>query len=74
MSTSKGAGRRVGLIVGAVLILAGFGYLAYGGLGESLVYFVTPAEMRTIRRFGSADRSSRAPSCGTPRRWTCASR
>src|SRR5690625_3978310 len=45
MSTSKRTGRRVGLIVGAVLILGGFGYLAYGGLGENLVYFVTPAEL-----------------------------
>mgnify|MGYP001221491763 CR=1 FL=1 len=49
MSTNKRAGRRVGLIVGAVLILGGFGYLAYGGLGESLVYFVTPAELMARR-------------------------
>jgi cytochrome c-type biogenesis protein CcmE len=38
-------GRRFGLIAGAVVILCGFGYLLYGGLGENLVYFLTPAEL-----------------------------
>lgn len=38
-------GRRFGLIAGAVVILCGFGYLLYGGIGENLVYFLTPAEL-----------------------------
>jgi cytochrome c-type biogenesis protein CcmE len=38
-------GRRLGLIAGAVVILCGFGYLLYGGIGENLVYFLTPAEL-----------------------------
>jgi cytochrome c-type biogenesis protein CcmE len=28
-----------------VIILSGFGYLMYGGIGENLVYFVTPGEL-----------------------------
>jgi cytochrome c-type biogenesis protein CcmE len=38
-------GRRLGLIAGAVAILSGFGYLLYGGIGENLVYFLTPGEL-----------------------------
>jgi cytochrome c-type biogenesis protein CcmE len=38
-------GRRFGLIVGAVVVLSGFGYLLYGGIGENLVYFLTPGEL-----------------------------
>lgn len=38
-------GRRFGLIAGAVVILCGFGYLLYGGIGDNLVYFLTPAEL-----------------------------
>lgn len=33
------------LIVGVVVILSGFGYLMYGGIGENLVYFLTPSEL-----------------------------
>lgn len=29
----------------AVVVLSGFGYLMYGGIGENLVLFVTPAEL-----------------------------
>ena len=28
-----------------VFILAGFGYLIYGGIGSNIVYFLTPAEL-----------------------------
>lgn len=42
---AAGTGRKLGLIVGAVIILCGFGYLIYGNLGENLVYFLTPEEL-----------------------------
>jgi cytochrome c-type biogenesis protein CcmE len=38
-------GGRAGLLTGAAVIVAAFGYLVYGGLGENLVYFVTPTEL-----------------------------
>jgi cytochrome c-type biogenesis protein CcmE len=38
-------GRSVGLIITAIIVLGGFGYLVYGGLGNNLVYFLTPAEL-----------------------------
>ena len=41
----RSSGKRAGLIVGLVVILSGFGYLVYGGLGENLVYFLTPQEL-----------------------------
>lgn len=44
MKTAR-TGRRLGLIAGAVLILCGFGYLLYGGIGDNLVYFLTPGEL-----------------------------
>lgn len=31
--------------IGAVLILGGFAYLIWGGLGSNLVYFLTPSEL-----------------------------
>lgn len=36
---------RIGLLVGVVAILSGFGYLIYGGIGDNLVYFLTPTEL-----------------------------
>lgn len=36
---------RIGLMIGVVTILSGFGYLIYGGIGENLVYFLTPSEL-----------------------------
>jgi cytochrome c-type biogenesis protein CcmE len=36
---------KVGLIAVAALVLSGFGYLIYGGIGENLVYFLTPDEL-----------------------------
>lgn len=38
--------KRLVLLVGAVLVLAGFGYLVYGGIGNNLVYFLTPSELK----------------------------
>lgn len=32
-------------VIALVTVLAGFGYLMYGGIGENLVYFVTPGEL-----------------------------
>src|SRR5262245_13485325 len=42
---STRSSKRTILIAGAVVILAGFGYLIYGGIGSNLVYFVTPGEL-----------------------------
>lgn len=39
------APKRIGLVVGAVAVLGAFGYLLAGGIGENLVYFVTPTEL-----------------------------
>ena len=38
-------GRRVGIAVALAAILATFAYLVYGGIGENLVYFLTPEEL-----------------------------
>ena len=40
-----GRGRRILLILGMAAILSGFGWLLYGGIGENLVYFLTPTEL-----------------------------
>ncbi|MDQ2930044.1 MAG: cytochrome c maturation protein CcmE [Gemmatimonadota bacterium] len=37
--------RRITLIAALVIIVGGFGYLTYGGVGDNLVYFLTPAEL-----------------------------
>jgi len=37
--------KRTAMIVSIVVILGAFGYLLYGGIGENLVYFLTPAEL-----------------------------
>lgn len=37
--------RRVGMAVALAAILATFAYLVYGGIGENLVYFLTPEEL-----------------------------
>lgn len=39
-------GRKIGLLLGVVLLLGGFGYLVYGGLDKNLVYFLTPTELQ----------------------------
>jgi len=38
--------RKLGLLVGVVILLSGFGYLVYGGIGNNLVYFLTPSELQ----------------------------
>jgi|SRR5688572_19813018 cytochrome c-type biogenesis protein CcmE len=42
MAMSK---RTTGTIFGAVIVLAVFGYLIWGGIGGNLVYFLTPSEL-----------------------------
>lgn len=36
---------KVGLVVALIVILGGFTFLLYGGIGDNLVYFVTPSEL-----------------------------
>lgn len=38
-------GRRLGVVIGAVIILSGFTYLLSGQIGSNLVYFLTPTEV-----------------------------
>jgi cytochrome c-type biogenesis protein CcmE len=38
-------GSRTGWLGGAAVVIAAFGYLLYTGIGENLVYFVTPTEL-----------------------------
>ncbi|HEU5184411.1 MAG TPA: cytochrome c maturation protein CcmE [Gemmatimonadaceae bacterium] len=38
-------GKRIGMGVAALAILGTFGFLIYGGIGENLVYFLTPQEL-----------------------------
>jgi len=45
MSTRPKSGSKVSLIAATVVILGGFTYLVYGGIGENLVYFFTPTEV-----------------------------
>jgi cytochrome c-type biogenesis protein CcmE len=35
----------IGGVAAVIIVLSGFGYLMYGGIGENLVYFVTPGEL-----------------------------
>ena len=37
--------RKVGIAITLVVILGAFGYLLYGGIGENIVYFLTPNEL-----------------------------
>jgi cytochrome c-type biogenesis protein CcmE len=37
--------KAIGGAVALIIVLSGFGYLMYGGIGDNLVYFVTPAEL-----------------------------
>lgn len=41
----KRSGKKIGLMFGTIVMLSGFGYLVYGGIGENLVYFLTPGEL-----------------------------
>lgn len=42
---NTGKGSRRGLIIAAVVILGGIGYMLAGGISNNLVYFVTPTEL-----------------------------
>ncbi|HEX6307860.1 MAG TPA: cytochrome c maturation protein CcmE [Longimicrobiales bacterium] len=40
-----GSRRKAGLAVALTVVLSGFAYLVYGGIGENLVLFLTPGEL-----------------------------
>ena len=41
----SGGKRKAGFALALIVVLSSFGYLVYGGIGENLVYFVTPGEL-----------------------------
>lgn len=43
--SNAGGRRRATFVVAAVIVLAVFGYLMYGGLTKNVVFFLTPAEL-----------------------------
>lgn len=45
MKPTVRAGRRISVAFGIVLIFGGFAYLVWGGIGDNLVYFLTPTEL-----------------------------
>jgi cytochrome c-type biogenesis protein CcmE len=45
MIRSGGGRRKAALALTLVVILSGFGYLLYGGIGENIVFFLTPKEL-----------------------------
>lgn len=46
MASGSRRTRRIKLLVGAAIIAACIGYLMYGGMRDTLVYFVTPSELQ----------------------------
>ena len=42
-----GSKRRVQVLIGSLVITLSLGYLVFGGLRDTMVYFVTPTELRT---------------------------
>lgn len=42
---SKPRRKRLGIAISVVVILGAFGYLLWGGIGNNLVYFLTPSEL-----------------------------
>jgi cytochrome c-type biogenesis protein CcmE len=42
---ARGPGRRAVPFLGVGLVVAVFGYLLYGGIGENLVYYLSPTEL-----------------------------
>ncbi len=48
--------RRVKFIAGGLIIVAALGYLVYAGVSQSMVYFVTPSELRAAPVSGKAYR------------------
>ena len=68
-------------ILVAVVLVATFGWLLYGGLNKNVVFFLTPKELLAkgdgrLRRAGAAGRHGGAGHrcSGTRRRSTCNSR
>jgi cytochrome c-type biogenesis protein CcmE len=45
MATSNRRARQLKLLIGVAVIAACVGYLVYGGIQETIVYFVTPSEL-----------------------------
>jgi cytochrome c-type biogenesis protein CcmE len=45
MAVSNRRTRQLKLLIGAAVIAACVGYLVYGGIQETIVYFVTPSEL-----------------------------
>jgi cytochrome c-type biogenesis protein CcmE len=45
MASTNRRTRRLKLLIGTMVIAAAIGYLVYGGIQETLVYFVTPSEL-----------------------------
>jgi lipopolysaccharide export LptBFGC system permease protein LptF len=45
MAASNRRTRRLKLLIGVAVIAACVGYLVYGGIQETIVYFVTPSEL-----------------------------
>ncbi|MBR9991167.1 MAG: cytochrome c maturation protein CcmE [Gemmatimonadetes bacterium] len=41
----KGGRKKIGAALALIIVLSSFGYLVYGGIGENIVYFVTPGEL-----------------------------
>ena len=56
MTKTWRSGRGLALAAGLLVVLGGFGYLLYGGIGENLVYFLTPKEL-----LAKGDRAYDAP-------------
>lgn len=46
MAAANRRTRRLKLLVGAAVIAASIGYLVYGGIRDTIVYFVTPSELQ----------------------------
>lgn len=43
-------GKRVGMLLSVAVVVGGLGYLAFGTLGDNLVYFFTPSEVVGLSR------------------------
>jgi cytochrome c-type biogenesis protein CcmE len=41
----RGGRKRLGLLAGTAVVVAAFAYLLYGGIGDNIVYFLTPTEL-----------------------------